>query len=59
MNKLSDWRWAVDCSNSKGQTDQKIPPELFLSRSAAQRYNNITFPKGRVVQITIKEIKRK
>lgn len=59
MNKLSDWKWAIEFSGSVGQKDAKIPPMLFESRSIARRMNNLMIPKGRVVAVVIKEIKRK
>jgi len=59
-NKLSDWKWCVDYSNSVGQKDAKIPPIFFETREDARDYAYHYLPEGgRVVQVIIKEKRKK
>lgn len=55
-NSLKDWKWCIDYSNSTGQIDAVIPPVFFSSREKAQKHNK-SFPKGRVVKVSIKIVK--
>lgn len=58
MNKLSDWKWAIDYSKSVGQEDEKLAPIFFSSRAKAQEWNRSMYPNGRVLAVVIRE-KRK
>lgn len=73
MTKLSDWKWCIDYSRAVGQKKistvtstgtilvryigTNIAPIFFTSRNNAQKHNKVSFPKGRVIQISIREKK--
>jgi hypothetical protein len=58
MPKLSDWKWCIDFSKVVGQKEAKIPPQFFRSRKEARDLNQEFEGAGRVIRVSIREIKK-